>query len=703
MSKLLEKVVAKRMQHDIVKYELIQANQFGGRAHSSCLDAGLALLHDVQEAHRQGLKCGILLFDVRGFFDNVNHGRMTAILENLGYPPELVHWSEAFLRDRKVRLAFNNIIAEERGQPIGVPQGSPLSPVYSITYTLSLLAMMKGWNNSSLGMYVDDGILFACAEDWRDVTRILTARYTVCEEWLRHSGLAIEPDKTELLFFQKPYERNAVPAPTWLILPDPTIQSYYVVLLVENLRYLGFFINRRLKWEHHVRIMCNRARASIKALQVLGNSIRGLSMANWRLVLNAVCLPVLAYGSQLWYLTGAAKGLINMVQRVQNDMVKQVTGVFRMAPRGVLLHITCMMPMKYYIEKLTYTSALRLYRLPQASQLLRRLGPDWYVPSQGDLPLPVPHSRILPGKRNQRPTALEALAQKVPSGGPRVDIVAIAPWEVPNWVEHMSYMGVESPFIRKAWIRDLTEAAKGTSTMLIHLASATCNRDAEGLGVVGSAAATYSRGGAEVTSHDWVIGTELTQFDTDAYVLARAAEVLAQCYTAEVAPPLHIFFLCSSLLALQAVQNPRTVKAHTFALRFHKALTTFFSIHPEVHLVLCWAPKDDDLEGDQMARSLAATACRKNLTDLPNGMDRILSAAYQKDRAHRRAFHQWELDYHLARVHNNLQISATGLPLDGAAYQYSISVTVGWPYCPTWTMRGFALNVDKELRGSAML
>jgi hypothetical protein len=447
MSKLLEKAVVKRMQHDIVKHELIQANQFGGRAHSSCLDAGLALLHNVQEAHRQGLKCGILLFDVRGFFDNVNHGRMTAILENLGYAPELVRWSEVFLRDRKVCLSFNNVIAEERGQPIGVPQGSPLSLVYSITYTSSLLAMMKGWNNSSLGMYVDNGILFACTEDWGDVSRVLTARYTVCEEWLRHSGLAIEPDKTELLFFQKPYECNAIPAPTRLILPDPAAHSYYVVLPVENLRYLGFFINRRLKWELHIQIMCNRARASIKALQVLGNSIRGLSMANWRLVLNAVCLPVLAYGSQLWYLTGAAKGLINMVQRIQNDMVKQVTRAFCTAPWGVLLHITRMILMKHYIEKLMYTSALRLYRLPRASQLLCHLGPDWYVPGQGDLPLPVPRSHVLPGKRNQRPTALEALAHKVPSGGPRVDVVAIAPWEVPNWVEHVSYMGVETPYV----------------------------------------------------------------------------------------------------------------------------------------------------------------------------------------------------------------------------------------------------------------
>jgi hypothetical protein len=70
---------------------------------------------------------------------------------------------------------------------------------------------MGRWNNSSLGMYIDDGILFACAEDWSDVERLLRARYTVCEGWLRRAGLAIEPDKTELLFFEKPYERSPMP------------------------------------------------------------------------------------------------------------------------------------------------------------------------------------------------------------------------------------------------------------------------------------------------------------------------------------------------------------------------------------------------------------------------------------------------------------------------------------------------------------
>ena len=173
MSKLLEKVIAKRMQFDLVDHELVPTNQFGGRMHSSCLDAAMTLVHDIQAAHAAGLKTGMVLFDVKGFFDNINHDRMEAVLVNLGFDPLTTGWVREFLRDRKVCLSFNNITSEERTQPVGVPQGSPLSPVLSIIYTSGLLHLMKNWNNSSLGMYVDDGALFACAEEWVDVDKLL--------------------------------------------------------------------------------------------------------------------------------------------------------------------------------------------------------------------------------------------------------------------------------------------------------------------------------------------------------------------------------------------------------------------------------------------------------------------------------------------------------------------------------------------------
>lgn len=69
------------------------------------------------------------------------------------------------------------------------------------------------------------------------------------------------------MFFQKPGERNPAPTPACLSLPG------YIVWPAETLRYLRSFLHHRLNWEPHVWIMCNRARVSIKALMVLGNTI----------------------------------------------------------------------------------------------------------------------------------------------------------------------------------------------------------------------------------------------------------------------------------------------------------------------------------------------------------------------------------------------------------------------------------------------
>ena len=102
LSKLLEKAVAKQFQHDIVEHELVPSTQFRGRMHSSCLDAALMLIHDVQGAHAAGLKAGMLLFNVKGFFDYINHAHMVTILEQLGFNRLIVKWMKHFLRERYV-------------------------------------------------------------------------------------------------------------------------------------------------------------------------------------------------------------------------------------------------------------------------------------------------------------------------------------------------------------------------------------------------------------------------------------------------------------------------------------------------------------------------------------------------------------------------------------------------------------------------
>ena len=80
-----------------------------------------------------------------------------------------------------------------------------------------------------------------------------------------------------------------------------------------------------------MKVVCNRARAFLKALQLLGNSVKGLDEASWRLAYNAICLPVLTYRCQLWY-NGKQAMLVKKLQTVQNDVVKIISGTFRTTP-----------------------------------------------------------------------------------------------------------------------------------------------------------------------------------------------------------------------------------------------------------------------------------------------------------------------------------------------------------------------------------
>jgi hypothetical protein len=77
-------------------------------------------------------------------------------------------------------------------------------------------------------------------------------------------------------------------------------------------------------------------------------------------------------------------------------------------------------------------------------------------------------------------------------------------------------------------------------------------------------------------------------------------------------------------------------------------------------------------------------------------MDCILSAAFQKDRARRAAFHQWELEYKAARTRNTIHIESYGSPLDGVAYQYAISQPPSEVNHPLWSA---AVAMEKDKRG----
>ena len=241
------------MYQEIIQWELVLTNQFGSRMASSTVDTGLCLVHDMQNMHTAGLRTGICLFNISGFFNNVNHLRLLQLIQDLGFTPEIVNWCTSFLSDRSVHLKFNSILSDLLDSAVGTPQGSPISPVLSVIYTYPLLLKAWDWNRSSLGMYVDNGVLFACTRNWEEISKILVTNYTNCVDWLTRSGLTVE--KTKLLFFRR--QCKCTDPPTVIHLWIPSHSTYYHAKAATNICYLGFYINHKLNWSRHVEIMCN--------------------------------------------------------------------------------------------------------------------------------------------------------------------------------------------------------------------------------------------------------------------------------------------------------------------------------------------------------------------------------------------------------------------------------------------------------------
>ncbi len=100
MAKGIERIVARRLTYIAGRYNLIPAQQFGGRSNYSTTDALLSFTNNVQAAWNHGKVTSALTFDVKGYFDFVNYDRLLYELRREHVALPYVKWLVTFLADR---------------------------------------------------------------------------------------------------------------------------------------------------------------------------------------------------------------------------------------------------------------------------------------------------------------------------------------------------------------------------------------------------------------------------------------------------------------------------------------------------------------------------------------------------------------------------------------------------------------------------
>ena len=133
-SKIMEKIVAVRLNNFLELHSVIFPNQFGFRAGCSTTHALVSITQAINKTiDNQKFGCGVFI-DFKKAFDTVNHDILLLKMEHYGIRGAAYSWFKSYLSNRKQFLSLNGVDSAIKTIFCGVPQGSVLGPLLFLIY-----------------------------------------------------------------------------------------------------------------------------------------------------------------------------------------------------------------------------------------------------------------------------------------------------------------------------------------------------------------------------------------------------------------------------------------------------------------------------------------------------------------------------------------------------------------------------------------
>ena len=318
LGKLIEKVIAERIQFTVVENNFIHPCQLGGLKFKSTTDAGVTLTYIVRSRWAKGKSTSTFAFNISQFFPSLNHNLLTSILSKVGLESKVSNFFVNYLVQRKMNYVWNNMQFPDFEVNVGVGQGSVLSPILSALYLTPFLHILEKHLKIlkipiSMLSFVDDGLIIAQNKSIPISNSQLFCSYNVLSNLLTDFGLVIEHGKTEIFHFNRSHGEFNPP------LLDLTPLGGPILCPKDSWKYLGFFFDRKLTFRQHLDFYSNKVLSMVKCMKLLGNLSRGISPLQKRQLYRCCILPIALYGFQLWFYNKVPLSyhmkLLNKIQR----------------------------------------------------------------------------------------------------------------------------------------------------------------------------------------------------------------------------------------------------------------------------------------------------------------------------------------------------------------------------------------------------
>jgi len=372
LGKLIEKVIAVRLQFIVVSNNFIHPYQLGGLKFKLTTNAGIALTHIIRSGWARGRAISSLSFNVSQFFPSLNHRLLILILEKARLDPKVTAFFTNYLIQRSTTYLWNNLLSPLLEVNVRVGQGSALSPILSTLYLSSLLYILENRLKNlnipvSILSFVDNGLLIVQNKSFIISNSLLFCSYNILSKLLDSFGLAIEHSKTEVFHFSRSQGAFNPPPLDLSMLGGPILQPK------DSWRYLGFIFDRKLSFHKHIDYYANKALSTVKCMKLLGNLLRGISPLQKCLLYRCCTLPIALYGFQMWYYN---KTLISYHMKILNKLQRRaaiwILGAFKTSPAEGIEAIAGIIPIRFYLQKIARKSQIHLLKLPD-NHILKHL------------------------------------------------------------------------------------------------------------------------------------------------------------------------------------------------------------------------------------------------------------------------------------------------------------------------------------------
>lgn len=307
LSKLMEKLLIRRMNNVIETRKLIPNHQFGFRTKHSTIDQVHRITRVIENAFEDKKICSAVFLDVSKAFDKVCHTGLLCKIRAL-LPKHYYHILKSYLSDRFFRVKQEDDYSDLKPIKAGVPQGSVLGPILYLLFTYDL----PNNQNCVTATFADDTAILSVGTTILESTTQLQQTLNEIYNWTMKWHIKLNETKSIHIDFT--YNKIS-----YLPLNLNGIQIPYS----NNAKYLGMTLDSKLRWKVHVKKKKEELEIKYRNMYWLMGKQSVLSIHNKLILYKQILKPIWTYGIQLWGCSSMSN--IMQIQRFQTKVLKCAT------------------------------------------------------------------------------------------------------------------------------------------------------------------------------------------------------------------------------------------------------------------------------------------------------------------------------------------------------------------------------------------